>query len=129
MTTSSTGRSPTGISGLGRTVVYGRRRMPAPPARMIARFRAIAEIYGGARTIAVTVRYLPRPNHRRRRRPGGGPAGRWGSGAPPGGRAGGWWGRGSAVEEGGGRGVNKPLDLGGDPGELGGRVVDRGLQA
>ena len=37
MTMSRIGRSPTGISGLGSTVVYGRRRVPCPPARMIAR--------------------------------------------------------------------------------------------
>ncbi len=37
-TMSSTGRSPIGISGLGRTVVYGRRRVPSPPARITARF-------------------------------------------------------------------------------------------
>src|SRR3954454_25095738 len=36
-TTSSTGRSPIGISGLGRTAGYGRRRMPSPPARTTAR--------------------------------------------------------------------------------------------
>src|SRR5438128_101748 len=30
------GSSPTGINGLGITVVYGRRRVPLPPARMTA---------------------------------------------------------------------------------------------
>src|SRR6187399_2269238 len=29
--------SPIGISGFGRTVVYGRRRCPLPPARITAR--------------------------------------------------------------------------------------------
>ena len=33
---SSTGRSPTGTSGFGMTVVYGRSRIPSPPARMTA---------------------------------------------------------------------------------------------
>ena len=32
----STGLSPIGTSGLGMTVVYGRRRVPSPPARMTA---------------------------------------------------------------------------------------------
>lgn len=31
------GISPMGMSGLGRTVVYGARRVPLPPARIIAR--------------------------------------------------------------------------------------------
>src|SRR5579862_6388153 len=34
------GRSPTGISGLGRTVVYGRSLVPSPPARITARLIA-----------------------------------------------------------------------------------------
>src|SRR4051794_36238586 len=33
---SSTGRSPTGISGLGSTAVYGRSRVPSPPASTTA---------------------------------------------------------------------------------------------
>ncbi len=37
---SSTGRSPIGINGLGSTVVYGRSRVPSPPARITARFIA-----------------------------------------------------------------------------------------
>ena len=37
MISSSTGRSPTGTSGFGSTIVYGRRRVPRPPARITAR--------------------------------------------------------------------------------------------
>src|SRR5262245_19843588 len=35
---SSTGRSPTGISGFGSTAVYGRKRVPSPPASTTALF-------------------------------------------------------------------------------------------
>lgn len=37
MTMSRIGRSPIGINGLGRTVVYGRKRVPNPPASITAR--------------------------------------------------------------------------------------------
>ena len=37
-TISRIARSPTGISGLGRTDVYGARRVPRPPAKMTAFF-------------------------------------------------------------------------------------------
>src|SRR3954452_15866010 len=43
---SSTGRAPTGISGLGIPAVYGRRRTPSPPARTTA--RAIVLPAGGS---------------------------------------------------------------------------------
>src|SRR3954465_8523971 len=36
MMCSSTGRPPIGPSGFGMTVVYGRRRVPCPPARITA---------------------------------------------------------------------------------------------
>src|SRR3954468_21698786 len=36
MMCSRIGRSPTGTSGLGMIVVYGRSRVPSPPARMTA---------------------------------------------------------------------------------------------
>src|SRR3954453_2449136 len=36
MTSSRIGRSPPGTSGLGNTVVYGRSRVPLPPARITA---------------------------------------------------------------------------------------------
>ena len=45
-TMSSTGRSPTGISGLGSTVVYGWRRVPSPPARTTARREAAGRCMG-----------------------------------------------------------------------------------
>ena len=35
--TSRIGNSPIGINGLGKTTVYGRSRVPLPPARMTAR--------------------------------------------------------------------------------------------
>src|SRR5215467_14092974 len=35
--TSRMGNSPIGISGFGNTTVYGRRRVPRPPARITAR--------------------------------------------------------------------------------------------
>src|SRR5690349_19235624 len=44
MTMSRIGRSPMGIRGLGRTVVYGRSRVPRPPARITARLMR-AEAY------------------------------------------------------------------------------------
>ena len=41
------GRSPTGTSGLGRTVVYGLRRVPLPPARITARMSLPQSSPGG----------------------------------------------------------------------------------
>src|SRR5688500_12906519 len=42
------GRSPTGRRGLGRIVVYGRSRIPNPPARTTALIGAAAYRYAGA---------------------------------------------------------------------------------
>src|SRR5688572_18367990 len=40
MTSSRIGRSATGTSGFGSTAVYGRRRVPSPPARITALIRS-----------------------------------------------------------------------------------------
>ena len=48
------GRSPTGTSGFGRIVVYGRSRVPSPPARITALIGAtlhLAEELGDARVL------------------------------------------------------------------------------
>src|SRR3954452_19388707 len=50
MMCSRMGRSPTGTSGLGMIVVYGRRRVPSPPARMTA---LIGTLRGGVAVAGV----------------------------------------------------------------------------
>src|SRR5262245_9147095 len=46
------GNSPIGISGFGRTTVYGRRRVPRPPASTTARLHIIE--------MAFVARQIPR---------------------------------------------------------------------
>src|SRR5512132_1997745 len=53
------GRSATGISGFGRTVVYGRRRVPFPPARITARISDHVILSGGQRGMFLQPAHRP----------------------------------------------------------------------
>src|SRR4051794_9103431 len=63
MLCSSTGRSPIGTSGLGITVVYGRKRVPRPPARITALMPAPSTL--GREPPAPTGPMAPPPRLRR----------------------------------------------------------------
>src|SRR5207302_2023856 len=45
ITTSRIGYSPIGMSGFGKTMVYGRNRLPAPPARITARLDIVDAVF------------------------------------------------------------------------------------